>query len=194
MRNESEQLEDDGSTLSPADFFERVLPEAFGADPAEVDTDEDILLQYHVTGPEGGDWLVRIAGGRMTVSRERGAALVRYSLSSYDAIDAINAHAGASPLLIVPRPPERSHGRGGAIRALRGTLLVHLRREHAPPFSVEICFNGAEQPHTVLEMAMADYLAMQERRLDAQEAFVSGKMRVDGDMSFLTQVGMATAT
>lgn len=180
--------------LSPTEFFEDVLPRAFEGEPGETEADDDIRLHYHLTGPGGGDWLVTIAGGEMKVERRAAPALVRYTLSSHDATDAINGLAGASPLLIVPRPPERSHGRSGAIRALRGTLLVRLERENAAPFSVEICFNGAERPHTRLEMTLPDYLAMQERRLVAQEAFAMGKMRVDGDMPFLMQVGVATST
>lgn len=196
MRNPAHSEATSNGTLSPAVFFEEVLPQAFQGETGDVEPEEEIRLHYQLTGPEGGDWLVRILGSRMEVERHPGDALVRYSLSAEDAVDAINGRNGASPILIIPRPPERSHGGSGAIRALRGTLLLRLDRDSAPdePFRLEICFNGAERPRTLLEMAMPDYIAMQERRLGAQEAFTAGKMRVDGDMPFLMQVGMATST
>ncbi len=184
----------DDAALSPAAFFERVLPQAFEGETGEVEPEEEIRLHYHVTGSAGGDWLVHIVGDTMTVGRHAGPALVRYSLSAQDASDAINSANGASPILIIPRPPERSRGRSGAIRALRGTLVLRLERAWGDPFHLEICFNDAERPRTLLEMALPDYIAMQERRLGAQEAYANGKMRVDGDMPFLMQVGMATST
>lgn len=179
--------------LSPAAFFEQVLPRAFEGEAGDVEPEEEIRLHYHLTGDGGGDWLVRIAGDAMYVQRRAGPALVRYSLPAEDAVDAINARNGASPLILIPHPPERSHGGSGAIRALRGTLVLRLERETSDPFHVEICFNDAERPRTVLTMTLSDYVAMQERRLRAQEAFSGGKMRVDGDMPFLMQVGMAAA-
>lgn len=192
----SDSLESTGSVrgaLSPAAFFEQVLPRAFEGETGDVEPEDEIRLHYHVTGDGGGDWLVRIAGEAMSVERRAGPALVRYSLGASDAVDAINARNGASPLIIIPRPPERSHGGSGALRALRGTLLLELARPMGDPFHLEICFNDAQRPRTVLAMTLSDYIAMQERRLGAQEAFTSGRMRVDGDMPFLMQVGMAAS-
>lgn len=177
--------------MTPAAFFEEALPAAFDSDPGEVEAEEDITLHYQVTGPRGGDWLVQILQGRMRVDRIAAPALIRYRLSSEDAIDAINRRNGASPLLFVPRPPARSRGRGGAIRALHGTLALRLLRTHARPFELEMCFNGAERPRTVVEMPLADYLSIQEAKQSPPDAFASARMNVEGDLAFLMQVGLA---
>jgi hypothetical protein len=177
--------------MTPAAFFEEALPAAFDSDPGEVEGEEDITLHYQVTGPRGGDWLVQILQGRMRVDRIAAHALIRYRLSSEDAIDAINRRNGASPVLFVPRPPARSRGRGGAIRALRGTLALRLMRTHARPFELEMCFNGAERPRTIVEMRLEDYLSIQEAKQSPPEAFTSARMNVEGDLAFLMQVGLA---
>ena len=191
---DSAQSKDASSALlSPAKFFEEVLPRAFEAEPGETDAAEEIRLQYRIVGQNGGDWFVRLRGASMTVERTASEALISYSLSAAHAVEAINAIHGASPLLIIPRPPDRGGGGSGAIRALHGTLFLRLVRAPADPFLLEICFNGAKTPRTELEMSLADYVAMQERRLSAKEAFTSGRMHVDGDMPFLMQVGMATS-
>lgn len=194
MSDPSESVSEGFGVLSPSAFFEQALPEAFEGEIGDVEPDAEICLHYHVTGARGGDWLLRIAGDEMKVERRPGPALVRYTLTDEDAVDAINGLNGASPVIIIPRPPERSRGGSGAIRDLRGTLVVRLERDGHEPFRIEICFNGAERPRTMLTMSMSDYVAMQERRLGTQEAFTGGKMQVDGDMSFLMQVGMALST
>jgi putative sterol carrier protein len=42
-------------------------------------------------------------------------------------------------------------------------------------------------------MKLTDFIAMQEGRLNGQEAFMTGKMKVTGDMAFLMQIATLTA-
>ncbi len=180
--------------ITPAQFFEKIVPEGFAADPANA-SQEDATLCYVVTGDGGGEWTLTVSGGKMTVERGKRDALVTYTVSAKDALDAINARNGASPALLVPpRRPNARPGAGAAIRALRGTLALNLTRPDGEPFKIETTFNGAATPRTTMTMAMTDYIAMGEGKLNGQEAFMTGKMRVEGDMGFMMQVGMALQT
>ena len=49
--------------LTVQELMER-LPQALIADKAQ---DIDVVVQYHLTGDEGGDWIVSINDGRCTV-------------------------------------------------------------------------------------------------------------------------------
>jgi len=42
-------------------------------------------------------------------------------------------------------------------------------------------------------MKLADFVAMQEGRLNGQEAFMTGRLRIEGDMAFMMQVAALTA-
>lgn len=177
--------------ITPADFFEKVVPEGFAAD-AENAPQDDATLAYVVTGDGGGEWTLKISGGKMTVERGKGEALVTYTVSAQDAADAINSRNGATPaLLIPPRRPGQRAGAGSAVKALKGTLELNLTRPDGDPFKVETCFNGAATPRTKLTVALADQLAMNEGKMNPQEAFMTGKLKVEGDMGFMMQVGMA---
>jgi hypothetical protein len=177
--------------ISTADFFEKVVPEGFAADPENASQD-DATLAYVVSGDGGGAWLLKVSGGKMTVERGTGEALVTYTVSAKDASDAINARNGASPALLVPpRRPGQKPGAGSAVKSLRGTVEQNLTRPDGDAFKVEICFNGAAAPRTKLTLALADQLAMAEGRMNPQEAFMTGKLKVEGDMGFMMQVGMA---
>lgn len=177
---------------TPGQFFEELMPQGFAAQQAEGQPSEDVTLQYRVTGDGGGDWTVKIEGGRMTVERGTAAALLTFTLAASDLLDAINARNGAAPTLILPAQRRGGRGTSGAVRALRGTMALNLTRPGGDPFKLEMCFNGAATPRTVMNIALTDHLAIQEGRMNGQEAFMTGKMRVEGDMGFLMQVGMAT--
>ena len=180
--------------ITPAHFFETLVPEGFAADAPENAPQDDASLQYIVTGDGGGEWTIKIEGGKMTVTRGKNDALVTYTIAAKDATDAINSQNGAAPtLLIPPRRPGRP-GAAAAVKALRGTMALNLTRPGGEPFKLEMSFNGAATPRTTMTIAMADYIAMGEGKLNGQEAFMTGKLRVEGDMGFMMQVGMATAS
>ncbi|HZR83137.1 MAG TPA: SCP2 sterol-binding domain-containing protein [Candidatus Binatia bacterium] len=186
-------MADDTQGTTVQQFFDELLPAGFAAQQAENPSSEDVALQYHVTGEGGGDWSVKIAGGKMTVERGTAPALLTFTLSAPDLLDAINSRNGAVPALVVPAQ-QRQGASSGAVRALRGTMALNLTRPSGDPFKLEMTFNGATTPRTEMTIALADHVAIQEKRMNAQEAFMTGKMKVQGDMGFLMQVGMATAS
>ena len=73
------------------------------------------------------------------------------------------------------------------------TRDIELARDAGEPFRVEMIFGGADAPRTLMKMKLADYVAMQEGRLNGQEAFMMGKMKVEGDVGFLMQIATLTA-
>ncbi|HEY8517911.1 MAG TPA: SCP2 sterol-binding domain-containing protein [Candidatus Binatia bacterium] len=177
--------------ITVAEFFEKVVPEGFAAEAQNAQ--DEATLCYVVTGDGGGEWTLKVAGGKMTVERGKPEnALVTYTVSAKDALDAINARNGAAPALIVP--PRRQGSRSGmspAVKALRGTVEQNLTRPDGDPFKIEICFNGAATPRAKVTVALADQLAMAEGKMNPQEAFMTGKLKIEGDMGFMMQVGMA---
>ena len=73
-------------------------------------------------------------------------------------------------------------------KQLKGTLALDLARDGNDPVRMEMAFNDAATPRTVMKMKLADYVAMQEGRLNGQEAFMTGKLKVEGDLGFLMQI------
>ena len=76
---------------------------------------------------------------------------------------------------------------------MKGTIAQELSREGGDPFKLEMSFNGAATPRTILKMKLADFVAMQEGKLNGQEAFMTGRLRIEGDMAFMMQVAALTA-
>jgi hypothetical protein len=179
-------------SVTPAQFFEELLPMGFTAQAQESGSaPRDFTMQFRVAGEGGGDWAVKIAGGKMTTSRGTSDAHLTVSLTIDDWRDAVLGRNGATLGLIIPQQrPGRPDNSARAMQ-LKGTMALELARE-GDPFKVEMCFNNAAAPRTVLRMKLSDYLDMQAGKLNGQEAFMSGKIKVEGDMGFLMQIATLT--
>jgi putative sterol carrier protein len=181
-------------SVTPEQFFEQLLPMGFAAQAAEQATPpQDITLGYHLTGAGAGDWRAVIKDGQMTVSKGGGEADLAFTVSVDDWRDAVLARNGADLSIIIPQGRQGRPENAQRARLLKGTLALELSRDGTDPFKCEMTFNNAATPRTTIKMKIADYVAMQTGRLNGQEAFMTGKMRVEGDMAFLMQIAALTA-
>lgn len=178
--------------VTPKQFFEEFLPLGFAARAAEAQsasTPASATMAYKVSGDGGGNWLVAIKDGAMTVTPGEGEANVTFTVSIEDWRDAVLGRNGANLSLIVPQPRPGRPDNSARMLQLKGTMALELAREGLDPYRVEMCFNGAAAPRTVMKLKLDDYLGMQEGRVNGQEAFMAGRLRVEGDIAFLMQIG-----
>jgi len=181
--------------VTPEQFFEQLLPAGFEAQKqGGAVVPQDFNMQYHITGPGGGDWHVEIKDGKMTTKKGSADAVLTFTLSIEDFLDAVLSRNGAAPAVLLPANRPGRPDNSGRAKTLKGTIAQELAREgDADPFKLEMTFNGAATPRTVLKMKLADFVAMQEGRLNGQEAFMTGRLRIEGDMAFMMQVAALTA-
>lgn len=179
--------------VSPAQFFEELLPAGYKAQhESGIQMPKDFRVQYHLEGEGGGAWHVHMAGPEITVRPGEDAADLTVRLSVADWADAVHGRRGADLVLVIPQGrPGRPDGSERA-KMLKGTVDVELARD-GEPFRVRTTFGGAEQPRTILKAKIEDYVAVQQGRMNGQEAFMTGKVRIEGDMAFMMQVAMLQA-
>jgi len=180
--------------VTPEQFFEQLLPAGFAAQKESgAAVPQDFSMQYHVTGDGGGEWHVAIKDGAMTTKKGSDEAVLTYTISIGDFLDAILGRNGAAPVILLPANRPGRPDNSGRAKTLKGTISQELARDSGDPFKVEMMFNGAATPRTVLKMKLADFVAMQEGKLNGQEAFMTGRLRIEGDMAFMMQVAALTA-
>ena len=180
-------------TVTPAQFFEELLPMGFATQQAAAAAPPpDVTLQYHIEGDGGGAWTVRIESGKMAVTRGQIEAPLTVSLHVEAWRDAVLGRNGAVLSLVVPEGRAGRPENAQRMNALKGTMALELSRDGADPFKLEMRFNNAPQPRTTMKMKIADYIAMQAGKLNGQEAFMTGKLRVEGDLAFLMQIATLT--
>jgi hypothetical protein len=180
-------------TMTPEQFFEQLLPAGFAAQKESgASVPQDFTMQYHVAGDGGGDWHVTIKDGIMTTKRGADEAALTFRLALGDFLDAVLSRNGAAPSILLPASRPGRPDNSGRAKMLKGTISQELSREAGEPFVLEMTFNGAAAPRTVLKMKLVDFVAMQEGRLNGQEAFMTGRLRIEGDMAFMMQVAALT--
>ncbi|HWP64716.1 MAG TPA: SCP2 sterol-binding domain-containing protein [Candidatus Limnocylindria bacterium] len=174
--------------VTPAMFFEQLMPAGFQAQVEQgLPAPKDYVIQYRLTGEGGGEWNVSIRDGRMTVTPGSGDSHMTITLSMSDWLDAVLGRNGADLSLLLPQArPGRPDGSEAAKR-LRGTMALELARDDEP-YRMEISFNNADSPRTTVKSKISDYVAIQQGKLNGQEAFMTGRVRVEGDLGFLMQV------
>jgi len=174
-------------------FFEELMPAGYQSQKeAGIALPADLTVQYHLDGDGGGSWHVRMAGEDITVVTGEADADLVVRLSVIDWADAVHGRNGADLVLIVPQGRPGRPDSSGRVKMLKGTVEIELARE-GEPFRARTTFGGAEQPRTVLKSKIDDYVAIQQGRMNGQEAFMTGKIRIEGDMAFMMQVAMLQA-
>jgi SCP-2 sterol transfer family protein len=178
--------------ITPAVFFEQLMPAGFQAQIEQgVPTPKDYVIQYRLTGDGGGEWNVAIREGRMQVTSGSGDSHMTISISAGDWRDAVLGQNGADLALLLPQArPGRPDG-SEAAKKLRGTMALELARE-GEPYRMEIAFSNAPAPRTTVKSKITDYVSIQQGKLNGQEAFMTGRVRVEGDLGFLMQVVQIT--
>jgi len=179
--------------VTPSQFFEELMPMGFAAQVESGGTKPgDITLKYVLTGAGGGSWMVEIKDGKMTARKGDGEAAITTTVSTDDWRDAALGRNGASLVLLIPQQKPGRPDNTPRVKTLKGTMALELSRD-GDPFRVEMCFGGAAAPRTVMKVKLADYVDMQTGKLNGQEAFMTGKLKVEGDLAFLMQIAALTA-
>jgi putative sterol carrier protein len=169
-------------------FFEQLMPAGFQAQVEQgLPTPKDYAIQYKLTGDGGGDWNVAIRDGKMNVKKGTDESHLTITISAVDWRDAVAGQNGADLALLLPQTrPGRPDG-SEAAKKLKGTMAVELARD-GEPYRMEMAFGNAASPRTLVKSKIADYVAIQQGKLNGQEAFMTGRVRIEGDLAFLMQV------
>ena len=179
--------------ITPEQFFEELLPAGFAAQAEAGGAPQtSFTIGYTLTGDGGGSWLMKVAEGRMTAEKGAGDANLAFTVSVDDWRDAVLGRNGAHIALLLPAQRPGRPDNSARAMALKGTMALELARD-GDPYRVEMCFNGSAAPRTIMKMKLVEYIAMQEGKLNGQEAFMTGKLRVEGDLAFLMQIAALTA-
>jgi hypothetical protein len=201
------------SPLSPAEFLESWLPRAFAEAevPAEVKAVE-LELGVKLEGEGGGEWVFQMVSGSLSVapgSRAEAAFTVVQSVDDWRGAlwegrgGVIGRQASA-----VFRPGERPTGQsapGGLpgapdpvalakLQSLDGMLRLVVSGAEGGDWGVAFKLGPGEIPAqatTTVTLTAADVAAMERGELNPLEAFMAGRIQVQGDIGLLMQLQAA---
>lgn len=207
------------SPIPPAEFMETVLPEVLAAAGLpEGAEDLTVRLGVRLEGEGGGEWLLEIGGGAVrVVAGSRKDAAFTYAQSVEDWRGALwegrgGAIGRAAAGLFRPGARAGAGGPAGgpglgaaptpaaleAMRSLSGVVRMVVSDEGEGAGSgawwVDLVLGPGEipaEPTTTVHVSAADAEAMERGELDPMQAFMAGRIRVEGDMTLMLQMQAA---
>jgi hypothetical protein len=201
-------------STSPSEYLEVWLPRAFaeaGLPPGSEGL--DVSLGLRLEGEGGGEWVVRIANGAVTVTRgARDATPVTYVQRVADWRAAIFEGAGgavgegasrffrphalrvvadgaAQQIAAAPTPAALAE-----LAKLEGVVRMEVTGGPSGDWAVAFKLGpGAipSEPTATLRMHADDAAALSRGELDPMQAFLGGKVEVLGDMTIVLQMQAA---
>jgi len=185
--------------ITPKKFFEEwLLPQA---EPFKAFLpmlgELAATLAVRVAGPEGGEWSCRLDKNGLKVAPGlKDDAVITLSLDTKNFLAAVTGELKMGAPQGGSRkapPPEQIPGRIAqtleSLRQVKGQLRYHLN-DPAGDFIVDIKFAGplkdAPDAEVIMNREIAEGMAKGE--VDPQQAFMAGKIRIEGDLSLLIQL------
>lgn len=185
--------------ISAHEFMESFVPQVM--EEAAIPADLDLKVGVMLSGEDGGEWMIHFSGGAVAVRSESRAD------ASFSLVQSVEDWRGAL-----------WQGRGGAFgQQITGLIAGNSGEQTDPPNMgalaslaaldglIQISVTGGEagdwnagfklgpgeipvEPTTHIHVSLEDAEAMQNGSLDAMQAFMSGRIRVTGDMALMMQM------
>ena len=80
-------------------------------------------------------------------------------------------------------------GKVQVVQNLKGTVNLELTRDDGSLWHSTMVFGNQADPTLTMMMSKADYDAMLSGELNGQMAFLTGKLKFDGSLPLLMQIG-----
>jgi putative sterol carrier protein len=77
-----------------------------------------------------------------------------------------------------------SRNKYNVLKSLKGSFTAELTNDDGSILSIETIFNNALEPRAAFKMKTADSVALTRKETNPVNLFMSGAMKIDGDMAF----------
>jgi hypothetical protein len=198
------------SPLSPAEFLEQWLPSAFAAaDIPDEARNVDVQVGVCLQGDGGGEWIFEVKNGALAVQpgsraecaftfvqsvddwrgalwEGRGGAIGRQSVALFKPG---SPAAAAGPGQMGPGPPNAAALE--EMRKLDGVIRMQVTGAEGGDWAVAFKLGPGpipDDPTTIVSITAEDAAALERGELDPMQAFMGGKLQVQGDMTLMMQM------
>jgi hypothetical protein len=178
---------------SPEEYFVHLVPQQFAA--AMEDAPEDIVEQpemttiYEITGADGGTYGLRAAGKHIEVLQGSFEGTdIHLTMTVEDWRKNIASSGQPDTFVDYIR-----RGKVEVVKSLKGTVRIELADSDGTTWERTTIFGGQIEPEVTLQMNADDYAAMMRGDLNGQMAFLTGKLKFEGSLPLLMQMGALSA-
>lgn len=177
------------AVTSPHDYFTQTLPAqyaaALAAASSEVAGQPALTAVVTITGATGGVFSLRSAGDQLeALAGDQIADPDLRITTSYD--DWHTAVAGDQSEAFIDYV---LRNKVEVVQRLNGTVTIELTRSDGSLWQSTSSFGDHGEPTLTIMMTSDDYRAMLSGELNSQMAFLTGKLKFEGSLPLLMQMG-----
>jgi putative sterol carrier protein len=183
--------------ISVGKFFEEVVPQIFRDElrdhPVQDMNGFDFKLQFKITGDTGGTYGVVVKNGTDLQVTANGIPdpQICFELNEKDWRDSITGKEGGDAVMgMFFNPAMLNKSKYDSLLGVKGVLNLVLSRETGEPFNAKLQFNNANLPVSTIKMKASEYSAMLKGQVNPVMAFMSGKLKITGDMGLAMKLQM----
>jgi putative sterol carrier protein len=174
-------------TEAVKEYFEQTLPsmfkEKFGENPPTDLEGEEMRYEYVVDEMKYG---IRVKDGKSIEVIPGGIEnpIIQNTIDSASIMDVISGTMPLNPVTDYNKKKTMDK-----LKTFKGNFKLELTREDGSKFNSSTVFNGTDDPSVKVMAKLADYAQVVTGKLNAQMAFMTGKVKFDGSMPFLMLLG-----
>jgi putative sterol carrier protein len=170
-------------------YFEQQVPERFQAMAASFTPEQleqgELVVSYTITGEGGAVYSLRLLGSQLEVVPSILETNDLHTTVTIADFAATHVDAWEEPAI-----DYYARGKVAVIKGLKGTLRYELSRsDDGDEFIATTVFQATPEPEVTLRMTVADYAAMVRGDLNGNMAFMTGKLKFEGSLPLLMQLG-----
>jgi hypothetical protein len=174
---------------NPDTYFTQAVPEQYAAAlagaPANVVDQPELSAVYEITGAGGGTYALHVIGAQIEgLPSDQLANPDMRVVMSYDDWRSFVESGATDPVVDYV-----SRRKVAVVQGLKGTVCLELTRSDGSIWQSATIFGGQAEPAVTLRMTNEDYRAMLSGELNGQMAFMTGKLKFEGSLPLLMQVG-----
>lgn len=183
--------------ISIGKFFEEVVPQIFRDElkehPVQGMDGLDFKLQFSITGDNTATYGIVVKNGTdlQVVANGIPDPQITFELNEKDWRDSITGKEGGDAVMgMFFNPAMLNKAKYDSLLGVKGTMNLVLSREGGEPFKAKMKFNNADLPVSTISMKAPEYSAMLKGQINPITAFMSGKLKVTGDMGLALKLQM----
>jgi putative sterol carrier protein len=89
---------------------------------------------------------------------------------------------------ILPGGSDADKDRYNALQDIKGTLKINMEVGNDEVEEISMVLNGNSQPEAIITIALEDFVSINKGETDGPSMVMNGKLKIDGDISFLLSV------
>jgi len=176
------------TSSTPTEYFQTTVLEQFAAKIENAPSgavDQPVLTAtYVITGEGGGTFGLRAHGKAIEFVPD---GIVGSDMQTTMTVE--NWRRAVEDGETNPFVDNYCRGKAEVVKSLKGAVALDLTRADGSTYEDRTIFNGEEEPEVTLRMTADDYAAMMRGDLNGQMAFMTGKLKFEGSLPLLMQIG-----